>query len=590
MKTILKLNTITNKIILLAIATTLILGISIVSTFSYLLNKASAQETAEMERVLNRDFDMLIKSEVQTVNSLLNSIHKRYRNKELSLREAENLATNLVREMHYGKEGYFWIDTKEGINLVLLGRKTEGKSRIDLVDAKGKMLIRELLSNGCKPGGGFTEYWFPKKDNGVPYPKRAFTMLNPSFDWVLGTGNYFDEIGEQVKATKKEKDFRNKEIIHLLLGISLVITLASCLIAVGVGLKISRPLIKATKGIEKIADGNLSLQLQNESQDEVGILAKSVNKMVEKLKQTITAIQTGATNLVEASKDVSTTAEHISNRATLEATSTEELSASMEEMGANITQNADNAMETQALAQRVVVQMGILNKSFAKTVLALSEITKKITFVNEIAARTDMLAINAAVEAARAGEKGKGFAVVATEVRKLAERSRSAAVEIEELSSQCLRVSDESVKLLQEVIPNITRTANLIEEIKTACQEQNMGVTQINSAISQLVSITQQNSAASEELATNSTELEGQASQLNQAIAVFRLVEKDESITMEDLIRENKFYKEMFEKMKPTINVVAKEEKAETYTELPKAPPKGVNLNLEKLDDGFETF
>jgi len=586
-----KINTITNKIILLAIGTTLILGISIGVTFSFLLKKASAQDIADLERVMNKDFDMQIKSEVQTVNSLLNTIYLKHKNKEISQQQAEQLAMGLVRGISYGKEGYFWIDTQDGVNLVLLGRNSEGKNRLDMLDFKGKLFIRELIAKACQTDGGFTDYWYQKKGNGLPFPKRAYTLQNQSFKWIIGTGNYLDEINSYIVQVKKEKEIKNKEIIDLLVLITIAIILFSCIIAIVVGLRISKPLIVATKGLEKIADGNLSIQIEIKSRDEVGILAKSVNKMVTKLKEIITTIQAGAANLADASKEVSSTAEQISNRASLEATSTEELSASMEEMGANITQNADNAFETQALSQKVVTQISIVNKSFVNTVHVLTEITKKISFINEIASKTDMLAVNAAVEAARAGEKGKGFSVVAAEVRKLAERSKASAVEIETLSSQCLKSSDDSLKLLQEVTPNILKTANLVEEIKMACHEQNLGVSQINSAISQLVNITQQNSSASEELATNSTELEGQATQLNEAISFFRLVEKDESINIEDLIRENKFYKEMFEKMKPTINISQSETKPEFVADQSKLKPtKGIDINLEKMDDGYEKY
>jgi methyl-accepting chemotaxis protein len=581
-----KLNTITNKITLLAVGTTILLGVVIGISLSYKITKNAEKEIADLERIMNNNFDSLIKSEVQTVNALLNVVYKKYQNKELTYPQAEKLARDLVRDLRYGKEGYFWLDTPEGINVVLLGREVEGKSRINNLDAKGKYLIQDIIKAGMQPDGGYTSYWFNKKTGSEVYPKRAFAMHNKNFNWVIGTGNYLDDIDKVVADEKQLKQEKISYLQHFLLYITLIIFFISTVVAIVISRRISLPILQVSKHVEDISEGDLSGILKVKSKDEIGALAKSVNKMKEKLREIIATITTGSENLVIASREVNATAEHISNGASVGASSTEELSATMEEIGANTDNNAANATQTQTIAAKVVEQVRSINEAFSKTADAMQTITRKILVINEIATKTDMLAINAAVEAARAGEQGKGFSVVAAEVRKLAERSKAAAIEISDLSHGSISVSKESLTLLQEAIPNILKTADLIEEIKQSSLEQNSSTTQINSAIFQLVNITQQNSAASEELAANSSELESQAERLRESISFFHLEKKTPETELDVLKKENLFYKEFFEKFRNSHDE-AKIERPKFTVQQTIKPKDGANINI---DDKFEEF
>ncbi|MFN3077265.1 MAG: methyl-accepting chemotaxis protein [Alphaproteobacteria bacterium] len=195
----------------------------------------------------------------------------------------------------------------------------------------------------------------------------------------------------------------------------------------------------------------------------------------------------------------------------------------MEEMSAIIRQNADNASETERIAQQSAADAVKSGEVVGNAVVAVAAIAEKINFVQEIARQTDLLALNAAIEAARAGEHGRGFAVVASEVRKLAERSQTAAAEIAALSSQTLRASEEAGQMLARLVPDIRRTADLVAEISAASREQNTGVEQVGSAIQQLDLVTQQNASAAEELASTSEELAAQSQQLQSSIAFFRV-------------------------------------------------------------------
>ena len=216
-------------------------------------------------------------------------------------------------------------------------------------------------------------------------------------------------------------------------------------------------------------------------------------------------------------------AEQVSQGATEQAASAEEASASMEQMAANIKQNADNAAQTEKIARQSAKDAEISGEAVNRAVGAMRTIAEKISLVQEIARQTDLLALNAAVEAARAGEHGKGFAVVASEVRKLAERSQSAAAEISAMSGETVQSAQNAGEMLNRLVPDIRKTAELVAEISAACREQDIGAAQINEAIQQLDKVTQQNAGASEEMSATSEELAAQAEELQSSIAFFKV-------------------------------------------------------------------
>jgi methyl-accepting chemotaxis protein len=186
-------------------------------------------------------------------------------------------------------------------------------------------------------------------------------------------------------------------------------------------------------------------------------------------------------------------------------------------------QNTENSQQTEKIALKASEGISKVARASEQTLTFMHEIADKVSIIGEIARQTNILALNAAVEAARAGENGKGFAVVASEVRKLAERSQSAAVEIDNLAKNSVRATEDSVRLLEEIAPDIDKTSKLVQEISAASLEQNSGADQVNNAIQQLNHVTQQNAAASEEMATSSEELESQAQQLMEMISVFKV-------------------------------------------------------------------
>jgi methyl-accepting chemotaxis protein len=276
-----------------------------------------------------------------------------------------------------------------------------------------------------------------------------------------------------------------------------------------------------------IAEGNLTVDLNKRSENDE--LIQSLNNMVKATANIIGEFKSASDNITASSQQMSSTSQEMSQGASEQASSAEEVSSSMEEMAANIQQNNDNAQQTEKIALNAAEGITKVNQASEKTLKYMQEIADKVSVIGEIARQTNILALNAAVEAARAGEHGKGFAVVAAEVRKLAERSQVSAVEIEALTKNSVRATEEAGQLLSGIAPEIGKTARLVQEIAAASMEQNSGADQVNNAIQQLNQITQQNAAASEEMATSSEELASQAQQLLEMISYFKL-EKEENL------------------------------------------------------------
>ena len=284
------------------------------------------------------------------------------------------------------------------------------------------------------------------------------------------------------------------------------------------------PLANLVQITANIAEGNIDQKLDfNHSNDEIGTLASSVQKMSDKLKEIITIIKSASDQFQSSSREFNTSSQLIAQGANEQASIAEEVSASVEEMVANIRQTASNASDTERIAQLAVAEVEQGSNSAQKTGTAMQEIADKVSVITEIAFQTNMLALNAAVEAAHAGQHGKGFAVVANEIRKLSEKSQRAAKEIGSLTQSTLLISQKSASQLEEVVPNIRRTALLIDEIKSASLEENAVAEQVNNAINQLSQVIQQNAASSEEMAANSEELSAQASKMAEVISFFKI-------------------------------------------------------------------
>jgi len=292
--------------------------------------------------------------------------------------------------------------------------------------------------------------------------------------------------------------------------------------ALGIAMQSMISNLRTTAGIaDQIANGDLTVSPKPLSDKDA--LGLALEQMVERLRGVVADAISAAENVSSGSQELSASSEQVSQGATEQAASAEEASASMEEMASNIKQNADNAAQTEKIARQSAKDAEASGEAVSRAVDAMRTIAQKIGIVQEIARQTDLLALNAAVEAARAGEHGKGFAVVASEVRKLAERSQSAAAEISSMSSDTVTAAQEAGEMLGRLVPDIRKTAELVSEISAACREQDIGAAQINEAIQQLDKVTQQNAGASEQMSATSEELASQAEELQTSIAFFKV-------------------------------------------------------------------
>jgi methyl-accepting chemotaxis protein len=284
-----------------------------------------------------------------------------------------------------------------------------------------------------------------------------------------------------------------------------------------------RPILQTIDFTKHVAQGCLDEELNVTSNDETHTLAEALNDMVLRLRQVVTDIRAATDNVASGSEELSASSESLSQGATMQAEAIDEVSSSMEQMSSNIKQTADNAQQTERMSVQAAKDAQESGLAVGKAVTAMKNIAEKISIVEEIARQTNLLALNAAIEAARAGEHGKGFAVVAAEVRKLAERSGIAASEIKELSSSTVFVSEKAGEMLMKLVPDIQRTAELVQEIAAATGEQNSGADQINKAIQQLDQVIQQNASASEKMASTSADLSSQAQQMQQTMSFFQV-------------------------------------------------------------------
>lgn len=397
---------------------------------------------------------------------------------------------------------------------------------------------------------------------------KALALSNGQADVVAvdvakTIGKYLDTINIQLEKERTEMNEMYSAAMRIMLSIIFLAIVISLLMAMWLLRGITGALTNATNAVMKISAGDFSADVKVTSEDEIGVMLKQFQQMIEKLRSSVSiakrvskgdlmidfeaeklrggelddaleqmvknlreivlTIYNGADNVTAASHQVASASQQMSRGAQEQASATEEVSSSMEQMAANILQNTDNSRETEKIATKALKDIQASSESVAEAVEAITVIADKIVIIEEIASKTDLLALNAAVEAARAGEHGKGFAVVAAEVRKLAERSQRAAAEITDISARTVKQARESKELLSNTLPDINRTAELVQEIAAASVEQNQGSTQVNKAIQQLSHVTQGNASAAEEMSSNAEELNSQAEELKTAISYFKI-------------------------------------------------------------------
>ncbi|MBF0191830.1 MAG: methyl-accepting chemotaxis protein [Magnetococcales bacterium] len=339
---------------------------------------------------------------------------------------------------------------------------------------------------------------------------------------VAGRQQLTQVIDEVVDGQQKKLEAEVMTAESFILVGSLIAVLVGTLIAYFFSLSLVKAVTGCIGNMSSMAEGNLAIRCVTTRADELGSMSKAIDAVAVKLREVVDEVTQSVANVTSGSLQLSSSAQTLSEGATSQAASIEETSSAMEQMTSTIAKNMDNAMTTEKIALSASQDAAEGGEAVSQAVSAMKEIAGKISIIEEIARQTNLLALNAAIEAARAGEHGKGFAVVAAEVRKLAERSQSAAGEISQLSATSVGVAERAGEIINKLVPDIQRTSELVQEISSSSREQSQGAVQINQAIQQLDRVIQQNAGASEEMAATAEELNSQAEQLRQAIGFFR--------------------------------------------------------------------
>ncbi len=367
---------------------------------------------------------------------------------------------------------------------------------------------------------------------------------------------------EHLAGAKAAADERFRASLTLVIAIAAVVLVLTTFLALWVGRYIVSSLGRTDTVLTKLADGDTSHELGEYGNDEIGSMMGSLERLInglseksaaiesiaegdlntkvsptseqdslghslltmrDSLSDMVQQIQGAADQIAAGSTQISDSSQELSEKNTEQASSVEEISANMDEISATTKQNKDNSEETESIAKKSAQEITKGGEQVEQTVTAMRDIAEKINVIQEIAGQTSMLALNASIEAARAGEHGKGFAVVAAEVQKLAENTQNAAKEIDDLTNSSVGVAEEAGTMIEQVVPNIQKTAELVSEIAASSREQSDGVTEVTTATQQVNTAVQDNAAASEELASTSEQLSAQATQLQELIKYFQI-------------------------------------------------------------------
>ncbi len=453
---------------------------------------------AKVDKTIRDNYDKNIKNQVQTVVSLLQGFYDKQKAGEYSEEQAKKMAADLVRNLRYEGEGYFWIDTYNGDNIVLLGNETEGTNRLNFQDKKESYIIKELIKAARSDGGGYVDYWFPKNGETKPSPKRGYALAFEPYQWEVGTGNYTDHIDKEIASLKEQA---NDKLRGNIIGIG-IIFLISISAAVAITIYISRRLNKdfniINQNFNTLSTGNFTIQLPEEftvRKDEFGTLASNLEKMKESVANLVSSTKNEANGINDIVNAINDNVKELNSNIDDVAATTQELAACMEETAASaqsvtetsteietasrsiaqksqeaalkvieISKRASDTREDVQESQKQAREMGAEIESKVQKALEQAKIVTQIEALTEaimgITAQTNILAINAAIEAARAGESGKGFAVVADEIRLLADQSKNTAKKIQNVTGEVTEavnnLSENSRTLLDYVSSDIS--------------------------------------------------------------------------------------------------------------------------------------
>jgi methyl-accepting chemotaxis protein len=446
-----------------------------VSIFSIInLRQLGNQSLSDLESTMYAQYDEMIAEHVESLISSLDGIAASIDSGVLTETAGKKLAADVIRSAKYGESGYFWADDKQGNNVVLLGREdVEGKNRIDMEDVNGLKLIQAMIDIVNTSGSGFLDYYFPKPNETEALRKRAYVSEFKPFGWVIGTGNYVDDIELTIDDKRGGLNSRLQNSMMILLTGDIVITLVGAIFAVFFGRNIANPIVKASGYLKRLEQGDFTVTIEDRGmnrKDEVGVIITGVYHLKESLAMLVRNIKSESQSISQEVERVSTFIEGLNKNLEEVSATTEELAASTEETAASsdqmsdisreienairsiasrsqegavtageITKRADSTKESVDESQRRASEIFQSTKTRLEKAIVDAEVVAQIDILSEsimrITEQTNLLALNAAIEAARAGEAGRGFSVVADEIRQLAEQSKATVLKIQGVTS-----------------------------------------------------------------------------------------------------------------------------------------------------------